>query len=102
MISIFKNSYKLSLTLATFFILGMAASLFAIYSLPGSLHLTADINQQFLNVYLIIAITFLVGAIGLVLALRYKKEVVVFPRSCARSCCSKKTRSRTRQNYHKP
>ena len=64
MISIFKNSYKLSLTLATFFILGMAASLFAIYSLPGSLRLTAGYQPEFLNVYLIIAITFLARCLG--------------------------------------
>jgi signal transduction protein with GAF and PtsI domain len=76
--SILKNSYKLSLTLATFFILGMAASLFAIYSLPGNLHLTAGFQSAFVNVYLIIAITFLAGAFGIVLALRHKKEVVVF------------------------
>ena len=78
MISILKNSYKLSLTLATFFILGMAASLFAIYSLPGSLRLTAGYQPAFLNVYLVVAVTFIAGAIGLVLALRHKKEVVVF------------------------
>jgi putative methionine-R-sulfoxide reductase with GAF domain len=78
MISIFKNSYKLSLTLATFFILGMAVSLFAIYSLPGSLHLTAGYQPEFLNVYLIIAATFLAGTIALMLALRFKKEVIVF------------------------
>jgi len=78
MISIFKNTYKLSLTLATIFILGMAVSLFAIYSLPGSLRLSDGYQPEFLNVYLIIASTFLVGAFGLVLALRHKKEVIIF------------------------
>ena len=78
MISILKNTYKLSLTLATFFILGVAASLFTIYSLPESLRLSDGYQPEFLNVYVIIAITFLAGAFGLVLALRYKKEVLVF------------------------
>ncbi len=78
MISIFKNRYKLSLTLATFFILGIALSLFAIYSLPGSLRLSDGYQSEFFNVYLIVAATFFIGAIGLVFALRYKKEVLIF------------------------
>ena len=90
MISILKNNYKLSLTLATFFILGMGASLFAIYSLPGSLHLSTGYQPAFLNVYLVIAITFLVGAFGLVLALRYKKEVIVFRDRALEAAASKK------------
>jgi hypothetical protein len=90
MISIFKNSYKLSLTLATFFILGMAVSLFAIYSLPGSLHLSDGYQPAFLNVYLVIAITFLVGATGLALALRHRKEVVVFRDRTLEAAAAKK------------
>ena len=90
MISIFKNSYKLSLALATFFILGMAASLFAIYSLPGTLRLTSGYQPEFLNVYLIIAITFLAGALGMVMALRHKKEVVVFRDRALEAAAAKK------------
>lgn len=78
MISIFGNRYKFNLTLATFFILGIAVSLFAIYSLPANLRLADGYQSQFLNVYIILAITFMLGAISLVSALRYKKEVVVF------------------------
>lgn len=78
MISIFKNRYKLSLTLATFFILGMAVSLFAIYSLPGGLRLADGYQSEFLSVYLIVATTFLAGTLGLVTALGYKKEVLIF------------------------
>jgi methyl-accepting chemotaxis protein len=78
MISIFRNRYKLSLTLATFFILGIAVSLFAIYSLPGDLRLADGYQSQFFSVYIILAITFMLGSISLVSALRYKKEVVVF------------------------
>lgn len=78
MISIFRNRYKFSLTLATFFILGIAISLFAIYSLPGNLRLADGYQNQFFSVYIILAVTFTLGAISLVSALRYKKEVVVF------------------------
>lgn len=78
MITIFKNRYKLSLTLATFFILGIAVSLFAIYSLPLSLRLADGYQPEFLNVYIVIAATFAAGALGLIVALRYKREVVIF------------------------
>ena len=78
MITIFKNRYKLSLTLATFFILGIAVSLFAIYSLPVSLRLADGYQPEFFNVYVVVAITFAAGAFSLIVALRYKREVVVF------------------------
>lgn len=78
MISIFKNRYKLSLALATFFILGMAVSLFAIYSLPTHLRLSEGYQPEFVKVYLIIAATFVAGALGLTFALSYKKEVLIF------------------------
>lgn len=93
MITVFKNRYKLSLTLATFFILGMAVSLFVIYSLPNSLRLADGYQSQFLSVYLIIAATFVVGALGLVVALRYKREVVIFRDRSLESASSKKHES---------
>ena len=90
MISILKNSYKLSLAMATFFILGMAASLFAIYSLPGSLRLTSGYQPEFMNVYVVVAVTFLAGASALMLALRFKKEVVVFRDRTLEAAAAKK------------
>jgi methyl-accepting chemotaxis protein len=78
MITIFKNRYKLSLTLATFFILGIAVSLFTIYSLPLNLRLADGYQPEFMNVYIVVAATFLAGALGLIVALRYKREVVIF------------------------
>ena len=78
MITVFKNHYKLSLTLAAFFILGMAVSLFVVYSLPVSLRLEDGYQSEFFNVYLVIAATFALGALGLIVALRYKREVVIF------------------------
>lgn len=95
MINIFKNSYKLSLTLATFFILGMAVSLYAIYSLPGNLRLVDGYQPEFFNVYLVIALTFLFGALGLVLALRYKKEVLIFRDRAIEAASAKKQETDT-------
>lgn len=90
MITVFKNRYKLSLALATFFILGMAASLFVIYSLPKSLRLADGYQSQFFSVYLVVAATFVVGALGLVVALRYKREVVILRDRSIEAAASKK------------
>lgn len=98
MISIFKNSYKLSLALATFFILGTAVSLFAIYSLPGSLRLTQGYQPEFLNVYMIIVITFLAGGLALIMALRYKKEVIVFRDRTLEAAAAKKQEAEQSKN----
>jgi methyl-accepting chemotaxis protein len=78
MISVFRNYYKVSLALGIFFILGIALSLYAIYSIPSSLRLSYGYQSEFFNVYIIIGITFFIGAIALIMALRYKKEVVIF------------------------
>jgi transcriptional regulator with GAF, ATPase, and Fis domain len=56
----------------------MALSLYAIYSLPSSLRLSDGYQPELMNVYFVIALTFLFGALALVLALRYKKEVIIF------------------------
>src|SRR5688572_18061751 len=90
MISIFKNRYKLSLALATIFILGMTVSLYAIYSLPASLRLADGYQPEFFNVYLATALTFIAGALGLLLALGYKKEVVIFRDRAIEAATAKK------------
>ncbi len=90
MITVFKNRYKLSLALATFFILGMAASLFVIYSLPKSLRLADGYQSQFFSVYLVVAATFVVGALGLIVALRYKREVVILRDRSIEAAANKK------------
>jgi hypothetical protein len=78
MISVFRNYYKISLALGIFFILGIALSLYAIYSIPSSLRLAHGYQSEFSTVYAVIGITFFIGAIALIMALRYKKEVVIF------------------------
>jgi hypothetical protein len=90
MITVFKNRYKLSLALATFFMLGMAASLFVIYSLPKSLRLADGYQSQFFSVYLVVAFTFVLGALGLVVALRYKREVVILRDRSIEAAANKK------------
>ena len=78
MISLFTDRYKQTLILASIFILGVGYSLYSIYSLPNGLHIANGFESQFTRVYLIVGGTFLLGALTLLYALRYKKEVVVF------------------------
>lgn len=78
MTSLFTDRYKLTLMLATIFIVGIGYSLYSIYSLPNGLRLTSGFEPHFTRVYVIVGGTFLLGALTLFYALRYKKEVVVF------------------------
>jgi len=78
MMSLFSDRYKISLILASIFIVGIGASLYSIYSLPSGLQLASGYESEFTNVYLTIGGTLLLGALALLYALRYKKEVVVF------------------------
>src|SRR6187431_2897939 len=78
MTSLFTDRYKLTLLLATIFIAGIGYSLYSIYSLPNGLHLASGFEPQFTKVYLVVGGTFLLGALTLFYALRYKKEIVVF------------------------
>ena len=78
MISLFTDRYKLTLMLSSIFIVGIGYSLYSIYSLPNGLQLSNGFEPQFMRVYIIVGGTFLLGALTLIYALRYKKEVVVF------------------------
>jgi GAF domain len=78
MISLFTDRYKVSLLLAAIFVLGIGTSLYFIYSLPHGLQLAKGYEASFVKVYAVIGITFLVGAISLINALRYRKEIIVF------------------------
>jgi GAF domain-containing protein len=72
------DRFQLNLILTVLFIFGIGASLYLIYSLPSSLHLSDGYQPEFLPVYFVTGATFLLGASTLVWALRYKKEVIVF------------------------
>jgi GAF domain-containing protein len=78
MISLFSDRYKISLILAALFVLGIGASLYFIYSLPHGLQLASGYQVEFTNVYIILGGTFVAGALTILYALRYKKEVIVY------------------------
>lgn len=78
MISLFSDRYKISLILAALFILGIGASLYFIYSLPHGLQLSAGYETEFTGVYIVVGATFFLGALTLLYAMGYKKEVVVY------------------------
>ena len=72
------DRFQLNLILTVLFIFGIGASLYLIYSLPSSLRLSEGYQPEFLPVFVATGATFLLGAVTLVWALRYKKEVIVF------------------------
>jgi GAF domain-containing protein len=74
----YQDRYYLNLILTVLFILGIGASLYYIYSLPAALRLSSGYQPQFLHVYVVTGLTFVVGVLSLVWALRYKKEIIVF------------------------
>ena len=78
MTGLFNDRYNLNLLLAVMFVLGIGFSLYAVYSLPANLSLAEGFQTEFIDVYVLLGITFLIGVTVLVLSLRYKKEVVVF------------------------
>ncbi len=78
MTDLFNDRYKVGLILAALFVLGFGISLYAIYSLPTDLHLTDGYQPAFAPVYIIASITFIIGAVSLLSALRYSKELIVF------------------------
>lgn len=78
MTGIFSDRYKLSLLLASLFLLGTGVSLYFIYSLPHQLRLSSGYGAVFSPVYLALGLTFLVGGVALILALQYRKELIVF------------------------
>jgi hypothetical protein len=74
MISLFTDRYKLTLILASIFIVGIGYSLYSIYSLPHGLNLGGGFEPQFTDVYIVVGGTFLLGALTLFYALGYKRK----------------------------
>jgi transcriptional regulator with GAF, ATPase, and Fis domain len=72
------DRYSINLLMAIAFIVLMAISIYMIYSLPTSLRLSDGYQSQFLDVYLVLATTFIVGVASMLMAFRYKKEIIVF------------------------
>lgn len=63
------DPHRVSLVLALLFVVGLGATAYAVYSLP------ADGKEQ---IWIYLAITSLIGGFSLVLALRTKKEILVY------------------------
>jgi methyl-accepting chemotaxis protein len=78
MIELFKDRYKLGLLLAMLFFVGVIVSIYSIYSLPHKLMLTDGYQPSFTNVYIIVSLTFLIGALAIWYSLQQKNEVVVY------------------------
>jgi len=78
MISIFKDHYRTGLFLALLFIIGIAVSLFEVWSLPSNLSIMAGYNAAFMPVYIALGLTFLVGFFTIYYSLQHRREIVVF------------------------
>jgi hypothetical protein len=78
MISIFKDHYRVGQLLALLFILGVAISLYEIYSLPEGLSIMSGYHQAFLPVYIILGFTFILGFFTIYYTLQHRREIIVF------------------------
>jgi len=78
MTGLIKDRYRILLLLASLFILGIGVSIYMIYSLPNTLQIGSGHAAAFNVVYIILGLTFFIGAATLLNALRYKKEVIVY------------------------
>jgi putative methionine-R-sulfoxide reductase with GAF domain len=78
MIELLKDRYKLGLLLAAIFFAGIIASLYSIYSLPHNLMLSSGYQSTFVSVYVTVGLTFVIGGLGIWVALQYRNEVIVF------------------------
>lgn len=78
MIRILKDSAKVNVLLAILFAIGTAASAYVLYRLPHELRIPAGYESTFQLTYIIVGIAFVVGAVALTQALRYKKELIVY------------------------
>ncbi|MEJ7643577.1 MAG: GAF domain-containing protein [Chryseolinea sp.] len=78
MTGLLSDRYRILLLLASLFILGIGVSFYLIYSLPHTLQLAQGYGDAFNLLYIVLGITFLLGAGTLLDALRYKKEILVY------------------------
>ena len=78
MIKELKDSGKITLLLTLLFVIGIAASAYVLYGLPTNLMIPYGYESVFNTVFIVVGLTFIVGAVSLTQALRYKKELVVY------------------------
>lgn len=73
-----KDRYKLGLLLASLFLVGILISLYQVYRLPHNLLLPNDYHPAFTNVYIVLGITFVIGAFTIWSALNNRNEIIVY------------------------
>jgi transcriptional regulator with GAF, ATPase, and Fis domain len=78
MISIFKDHYRVGQLLAVLFIIGVAISLYQIYTLPEGLSIMSGYRQAFFPVYMVLGFTFILGFFTIYYTLQHRREIIVF------------------------
>jgi hypothetical protein len=78
MMELFRDRYKTGLILATLFLIGILVSLYQIYRLPHNMMVADGYHPALSNVYIILGITFLIGAYTIWSTLHNKNEIIVF------------------------
>jgi len=78
MINLLKDRYKFSLVLTTVFFAAATITAYQIYNLPRALMLSDGFHPAMVNVYLSVAVTFLVGGLTLWTAINSRNEVIVY------------------------
>ncbi len=78
MIDLLKDRYKLGLLMATLFFVGIIISAFQVYRLPHLLMLSDGFHPAMINIYVWLALTFLIGGFTIWSSLNTKSEVIVF------------------------
>lgn len=78
MMDLLRDRYKTGLILATLFLIGILISLYQIYRLPHNMMVTDGYHPALSNVFIILGITFFVGAITIWSTLNNRNEIIVF------------------------
>lgn len=78
MIKQVKNSFGLNMLLAVLFYVCIAITAYVLYRLPENLMIPFGSHGAFTTVYITIAITLLVGIVAINMAMRYKRELIVY------------------------
>lgn len=78
MIKELKDSGKINILLTLLFVIGVAVSAYVLFRLPSNLMIPYGYESVFNTVFIVVGITFTIGAITLTQALRYKKEMIVY------------------------
>ena len=72
------NSYRINLILSVLFFAGVATSAYMLFRIPFALRIESGGSGFLTTLYIILAITFLIGGLTLVRALQYKEELIVY------------------------